>query len=609
MSVLVSRLIYIRDYLQKNIGLFESYFGKLEFLGFSGYEPYLSKEIKSNLIYIKESTILSQFIAKPSKKFNKIFIVYGEISHITKLLKRIMDIYNKNQFKLSKEGSRSSSGSTITVAYLKNVVDSYQILIMIEQDYKMMAESIELIQDIIEYIGHDNLLMTIDKIDEINDIYYKYVKSNIGDNVIKLYSRLLHEIILINSNNKEVVKHINKTTEILKSEVLKSDDKTLNFKQNYKVNTVQNLIQMNNLIPVSMSMPISDIYKILGISVSEKSLELGLKKASKLLKSDKNFGFIVINKIIKKPIEYNFWSLSDKKYLETNNLLQAYDLGLNEKSIKRYQTITPLPESIGKDDISDKILIINSEFGNTDNYFYILETLDGINYRFLTMYNGSIYYMPAEWFKNIDDKKLTPSNRLESYNNIICQEIMTTINDPYITMDILDKNEIKEELYWKKLRYKIKEDIMKDFTELITDKIIQKMNITDIENILFDKQLYRFALNHITNNIELESMNKLTEKKSEIIDRARIELTLSYFYDINSIQRSLRKDVENIYRKEYYNKVLSITNSSIFVLKNKLTEIFDHILNEVLEKFVNRKSGIYLSIQKKFDLLTKTLLS
>ena len=34
-------------------------------------------------------------------------------------------------------------------------------------------------------------------------------------------------------------------------------------------------------------------------------------------------------------------------------------------------------------------------------------------------------------------------------------------------------------------------------------------------------------------------------------------------------------------------------------------DIYSHILDEVLEHLINKKSGIYVSIKKKFDVLIK----
>lgn len=196
---------------------------------------------------------------------------------------------------------------------------------------------------------------------------------------------------------------------------------------------------------------------------------------------------------------------------------------------------------------------------------------------------------------------------------------MKHIHQPYVSMEMLSRTEVQqEESYWKSLRNKIKEKIINDITDLFLDlKESEKITAKTIDHILFNPNIYRSALNHITDNIELDNLNKVFHEDQskdstllEKLEQTKIELTFSYFYDISIIQKSMKKDAENIYTKEYQQKIENILkqNNSNLYIKNETIKIFGQILDEILEKFVNRKSGIYLSIQKKFDLLSKTLL-
>jgi hypothetical protein len=367
-----------------------------------------------------------------------------------------------------------------------------------------------------------------------------------------------------------------------------------------------------------MSIPINDLISSLNIKISKNaSLEKYLENAAKILSKDKKFGFIVMTKVISNPLEYNFWVVSDKNYLEKHKLLQSVDLGLNAITLERFKTIIPLKNKLSKQ--SDSVLITNKEFSDSDsgiNYYYILETLDGENYRFLTSFSGEnpVLFSPATWFENLNDKKYSPSRRLESYNTILNQEIMTAVQKPYLTIEQLNREEVqKEDSYWKSLRNKIKNQVMNDFASLFEEIFIENKEKTTEKNItklFLNDNLYKNALNYFTENIELDNISSFVIEKVNptILKEFQVELTLSYFYDLTSIQKSFRKDVENIYKKEYIAKIHAMSGDKILYVKNKVNDIFSMILDEILEKFINRKSGIYLSIQKKFDILSKTFL-
>lgn len=630
------QIIKFRDLSKSVATTFQVYYDKLEYTGFSGVEPYLANEINESLKIIINNTKLSKYASQFSKEskselnFNDVFDAYAEILDHYKRLSRILHILEANQIDLSRQGSFTSTGTTLTLTYIKDLADMFENISHIFQTYKVEVSSIELIYNILNEIGNEKLVnIPIKQLKNINDIYSEYVAQEKGDLVIELYIHLLHRIILVNTGSyegKEIIKYVNNSIELLKSQVLNTDEIKNISKQNKANNTVQKLIQMHNLVPTSMSVPLSELLSTLGVKVAKEkktSLEKYLKDVSQAMNDKRKIGFIVITKIILYPLEYNIWTLIDQKYLESKQLIQPPEVGLNEKVLEKCKTIIRL-EHNGKDNkIKDSVQIFNDMFSKDEpglNYYFVIETIDGEHYRFLSPFSMSSLQamaIPASWLENIDNKDFSPSRRNESYNIIINQEIMKHIEKPYVTIELINREEVqKEETYWRTLRDRIKRQIVSDFVDLFTDMMDEKGQPTakKIMGIMFDDILYENALNHITENIELESIKDLSNKiPANVINQFQAELTLSYFYDLSYIERSLKRDVENIYKREYEKKVENIIGdkiqeSKLIVIKNKLSEIFDLIISEVLEKFINRKSGIYLSIQKKFDILSKTLL-
>lgn len=392
-QILINKLIDIRDDIKITVDIFDSYFNKLDYTGFSGSEPYLSKEINNSIMYIRESSKLSLFISKPNDSFDFVFDTYGEITLSYKKMTKMMKIFRIKQIDLSKQGP--SHGSTLTIAYIKDVIESYQSLFSRYQDLKLTINSIELVYDFIDFLNKKIINISIKQIDEINLLYFNYVNSGNGDIIIKLYCKLLHQIIISNPYEKEIIKHVNKTTEKLKSDILRMDDKQ-KLDQNRKNNSIQQLIQTNNLVPTSMSMPFNTLIETLNIKTKGKTLIESLHEASKLLSTtDKKFGFILISKIIKNPLEYNFWTLTDKKYLEEHKLIDPINAGINLNILKRYQTIIPCETLNIKHQKNIEIIDPPGEPG----YFYIIETIDGTNYRFLSAWNSGILYIPDSFLK------------------------------------------------------------------------------------------------------------------------------------------------------------------------------------------------------------------
>ena len=582
---------------------FQIYYNKFEYSGFSGIQPYLSNEIIKSLRLIN-SDIAPLFDVKD---IESVFNTYYYLINQYNILTRVIDIFNANQINLTKQGSSTSSGLTITLTYIKDLIQVLANANYTYELYKAEINSDDLINKIIAELSLDNI--TIDSINLINDVYLKYCKEHRGHLIINLYVKILYQINQI-SNDKEIVNGVSKIVEALKSQVLKIDEKILvNLRnisnQNRDANIIQKLIQLYNMIPANLSLPLNDI-----ISANFKNIDsndIGL--ICKMISNEKRFGFIIIRKIINKPLEYNIWTLIDGQYLENNNLVQPTTVGLNDVILNRCKTIRSF-ESVERG--GENLQIFNQEFSEnmSNNYYYLLETLDGINYRFLIPWSiekkNISYYFPAAWLNNINNPEHSPSCRIESYNTIIANEICKSLHKPFVTMDILSRDEVqKEESYWKSLRNRIKYQILNDFTDLFTE--LGSVNINNLTSTILNDSLYKSALKHITENIELDNIS--SNINLDLVNQVQIELTSSYFYDLSNIQKGFRRDVENLYRKEYYKKVEHIVNSyQILEVKNKILEVLNVIMDEVLERFVNRRSGIYLSIQKKFDILNKTLL-
>ena len=635
-------IIKIRDLSKSVANIFQIYYNKFELAVCSGVEPFLAEELLNIIKTTLEETKLSKYATKTDFDFDTIFALYAEIFDIYQKLQRVFNIFNENKLDISRIGT-SSSGSTLTKAYMRDAVETYQKVIGVFEKYESEILSYDLIHTILNQMSDKLTNINMKNVKTINDLYSKYVSENKGDLIINLYSSMLQQIIYKSTgttDGKEIIKYVNKHLEYLKSEILSVDLNRKNITNNS--NAIQDLIQVHNLIPVNISMPINKLMEIIDPKIIEIKFDTDINKylgnVSKYLSVNntynKKMGFILIKKIIKNSVEYNLLTLIDKKYIDDNHLNQLSDVGLNNIVLERCNTIkinsvnilekNTSKQKSNKQELKDYIIIFSDEFQKeTDNNFYIIETLDDINYRFLSPYK-TLNMIPEEWFKNIKNKEISPSKRLESYNTIINDEIFKYLKKPMISYNNYALTEIqKEDTHWKVLRNKIKKQIVEDFENLFVNKfeLEKKIEINAFSKILLKKELYENALIHITNSIELDIGSKSDFNIrnqilfDEIINQIQIELTISYFRDLIYIQKNLKRDVDTIYKSDYYDKIVNIlksfdgTQGKFLYVKNKIIEIYGLILDDVLERFINKKSNIYISIQRKYNILKKTLIS
>lgn len=578
---------------------FKQYLDKLEISGFSGTEPYLFREINK----LMEMPKIPEYKDDLEYYFEIVNIINQQFLNYF----RIMTIFQENKININRQGSITSSGATLTQNYISDLILRLIDLENIFNHFRNLIQSNELNS------GISNILLNkiedfIQFINRINGLYKKYVDQNQGKNVIGLFINLLSKIINLNTGNSEgkiVIKYVNLLLENLKTEVLYTDDIKNIGTQNKSNNAIQRLVQLFDLVPYNLSVSLEKIIEKLNVQAGT------LDQAMKILSSGtKKFGYILISNITKNPLDYNFWGLVDQNYLEKNNLIQPENSGISPTLIKRYETIIPLKPMETKQEF---IKTFDQEFIKSspeNNYFYIFETIDGLNYRILVPWNvfsgEPILYVPAIWFENIDR---APSRRVECYNLILESEILKNLEEPIISLAVMNTEElIKTENYWKSLRNKIKNEMINDFNILFTREIIEtdvKLSYKRVENLILDDYLYKMALNHITDNIELDNVEKTNS--SEILEQFKIELNMSYFRDLANIQKSFKRDVENLYKKDFIRKFENLIKSGDkdLVIKNRASVLFGEILEEVLERFINKKSSIYITIENKFEILSK----
>lgn len=590
---------------------FNIYLEKLALSGFFGVEPFLTDIAQKNIKFVLDNADTITLLIEKTHDYHEIFQLVGLVNEFHDRLAEVYKIFTENRLNVSQQGMRTSRGSQLSYTYLVSLSDSFMSISQIFSTYTAETKNMT----IMKFLSQQTEVHNLKDIEKLQKLYKEYFDESRGQYIIDFYCTLLQKIIddfTSRPDGREIIKQIIKDVENLKTDTLVSGISPSDEK-NKSVNTIQRLIQKFGLVPDAMSRPLADLWKELGLTTATGKLDLPaqIAKAATSLSRDKDkkFGFIIISKIIKQPIEYNIWVLIDQNYLEQHDLIQEKSSGINAKALDRGKTITmKAGESIKK---LDNIIVHNNDFGSDmlKNFYYVIETLDGVNFRFLVAFDN-IKYIPAPWLNDITNIEKTPSRRIEGYSNLLNDEILKYLEKPYVQMENLSRAEVaREDIYWSNLRGRIKNAVIDN---IMMNIISSSINMKHIEQVLSKDTIVQKIIREITEQIVLD----LSEPQSspDRLDQWRIELFLAYFRDIDKLQKSFKHTLTENLRKDFAEKISqllgggTVPESKQAMIKHKLIDIISDMLLATLEKFINKKSSVYLSINKKVELLQNTLL-
>jgi hypothetical protein len=641
--------------------VFRAYLAKLNYSGFSGVEPKIYSEVSENLQSIADGTKPAKLLLKKEKPFQLFHLLNKHYHH----LRDTRDIFRNNRIDISKQGTRTST-TTLTHNYIVELNDLFQSC---EYEFGSLIpidDDTEIIEQIYKWIRVESAA----DLDKYREEYHKYFVKGDGQLVIAFYSYILQQTITQQTDGS-LVKKIIEDVEELRTEALVHGAKF--SKRQNATNPIQIMVQRFNLIPDGTNRSLANIFEELSI-VDFASGAASLSSASKKI------GFIVIAKLVPRPIEYNIWTLIDQNYLEKNGLIQTAEAGVNATSLKKGRTIAEMVQHGSRGSIK---FIEPAKFGKGEgkriqewiemrkgrnkkgakeegveegveegieegveegveegieegieegveegtkkgkekekekekgkekeskdetrikNFYYVIETLDNENYHFLVPWSSNAKLIPAAWVRGI--KRDAPSHKLAAYNQLLEFEVMKYVREPFVQLDHLSRDEIhREEAYWNGLRTSLKNTILDYLQRTIPWASISSAKV---EKIIGGKSLSKEIVKIITEKISVDSLGVMENNK---LRQARIEIYLSYYRDIDKIEKKFQHDMLELYRNNtrLAREVGVTSDSKLSMVKNVIIAELGKIIDEVLVSYVNRRSNIYLNIDKKIELMNKTL--
>lgn len=271
---------------------------------------------------------------------------------------------------------------------------------------------------------------------------------------------------------------------------------------------IQGILVRYNLHPITSSMPLAELFAIIGMKYDAK------------ITADENFkkitSVILINKSNSSPIEFNLQGLIDLEFIIKNNLKTKPMKGLNARIIEKYNTAKMLKSDASGNELT-KI------YGQGDKY-YIFETIDGDLYRLLGRDGNA--HVPSDQITGLL-KGL--SGRSHQYNTIQGDIILRRCFDSKYLHLLSMFVEHTERPSADPIKTSIVDKLVKSFESQIAE--IEVEGVRHFKSLVVDRNRIHDVLLKIINPPRIQ-------------DHGAPEIMMSYLAKLDSITTTFIKELE-----------------------------------------------------------------
>ena len=435
--------------------------------------------------------------------------------------------------------------------------------------------------DILNTQGGADSEQLLNSFNIIRKYFYQY------QNCISLYASLIQYIA-------NLMFRLDKSTAYKIFEIIEEDKNMaldgnvqLSFskKQLYKNNPPLNKF---NLLPATDCLELKKLLTLISAENNIKITNTNLEKISKIHK----IGIIVFYSVVYTPIEYNIRNLILHK--NAKDLIQPDEYGINKKTIERFNTIKSYEPA--KWEFGIEII------GENYDKFYIIETLDNINYRCLSPWiETNIYGISKYKIKNIfDHYNNRKVDRASNYNALAIDkasknmflsravDIETLIEGIPIT----DTNYVRNEIT-KALNNYIANIIKKKYKNDVKNNI-------EVNNIIHDKSLSKLFYEKVL--VLYKDGSSLDDiKQFKAGDFKFHEIFTSFMVNLHNITRRFSKEMHDGYaRNSLKNDIFKLTKiERMKIISAKLEEV----VSNTIDLIIKNDSNIYDSLHSKYSIL------
>lgn len=527
-----------------------------------------------------------------------IFNIWGLISEnlylINTILLNIEHIYTKHEKKFI-TGITNICIDKINDTY-NNVESTYKKYQkeVVEIDNTALNKCIDFIKKELKWETHN----TIDNIEKITDLVKKY------PHAISLYIYIT-QIVLNDclSIGSDICDFILNKVENVKNNILLIDKKNKNgakitFQSNPSLKTF-------GLTPVGDA----DKLKIITQQIFNESVN-NISQLANLAKKKKKC-IVVINHIIKNPIEFNIRKLVDK------NIAQAYiqktEFGVTQKIIDKFNTISFKKIGVGK-----KWNFDVNYYGSIDSdEFIVLVRMSNDLFRLYSIYNEMPIFGGGKLETKIRRGKIEPfieyiknkgvmkiHTRVSEYHKIHERKIINNMFLP-VKFDIQCIKTNSQIIDSKFLMRELSSHLLDRVDKIITKDFKNGEKITtfkDIGSIIHSNKLV-----DVLNSILIEQYDIYAIKNKDNTNNFPFSETLQTFLSVLS---HMNTDFRRLMH-DYY--TIAKIDCKIFSEKGlnkkiQLKEIFKDIIRETLLKIISDKRNIYQELLYKNNILRLSLI-
>lgn len=289
---------------------------------------------------------------------------------------------------------------------------------------------------------------------------------------VLLYSTIMQKMLdLLSTTDKKamfkLIGDINEDKDLYMSGIVNTQHKTLP-KDNPPLLSF-------SLVPATNCMKLTDLLTMI---LPKPTTSTSFQAISKTADA----GIIVINKIIYTPIEYNLRPLIISS--EIKKYYQPDEYGITSRLVDRFKTIVGY-DSSKKWDISIEV------YGESNDKFYILETLDGHLYRCMTpwMSNSASYLVGKYKVSPILEYKYGKETRAANYH-AACAKVSTRHMFLSKAMSLEGFDTQAKDVESNTIRNDIADKLLEHVQSVIKSKYKNKISSNvDIYEVLHDQDL------------------------------------------------------------------------------------------------------------------------
>jgi hypothetical protein len=421
--------------------------------------------------------------------------------------------------------------------------------------------------------------------------------------IYKLIKKYIHSISLFAYITQKILEQCQgNICDIILSKI--EDIKDLVLVQGVEKCCLKTLFKTNPHIKTFGLTPKCPTDTLLNITNKIFQQKVSLLKLTSLSKTSKTY-IIILNRIIKNPLEFSLWRLFNWDYAK--DYIQSDALGINTKVVDRFETISYIRNSN-----KPKWNFDISTYGDIESdSVVVLETLDNDAYRILTPYTDD---------KNLKIKKndivaflhyiknkgvCNTISRVSVYHEISQRKALQNMFLP-IRFNIDDiKTDSRKIIDTKYLRNEITTQLLKIFLDITKKDYGDGVKVND--NHDFSKIIHHNDIQEKFSSILIEQYDIYTFKNKENIGDFPFSETLkSFLSNVHWFNRSFIRNLHDLFIKLKIDKKIFTYDKT--TKKIELYRLFNVILNEAVNQLISDDSNIYQSLIMKNALLKLSLI-